>query len=108
MINDKNRYRGSLLAQSILKEKVTRTVTKDEMLETVNLDYRRLIIIQLVSIAFGGRAKTTEGMVVLGKLPDGIFTLLRFNDEGGQLTHISESEALWLTLELAPEKMDCI
>lgn len=56
MINDKNRYRGSLLAQSILKEKVTRMVTKDEMLETVNLDYRRLIIIQLVSIAFGGMA----------------------------------------------------
>lgn len=56
MINDKNRYRGSLLAQSILKEKVTRTVTEDEMLETVNLDYRRLIIIQLVSIAFGGMA----------------------------------------------------
>ncbi|MFS1664487.1 hypothetical protein [Streptococcus sp. zg-JUN1979] len=54
------------------------------------------------------RAKTTEGMVVLGKLPNGIFTLLRFNDEGGRLTHISESEALWLTLELAPEKMDCI
>ncbi|MCC9678889.1 MULTISPECIES: hypothetical protein [Streptococcus] len=54
------------------------------------------------------RAKTTEGMVVLGKLPDGIFTLLRFNDEGGKLTHISESEALWLTLELAPEKMNCI
>lgn len=53
-------------------------------------------------------SKTTEGMVVLGKLPDGIFTLLRFNDEGGRLTHISENEALWLTLELAPEKMDCI
>ncbi|WP_438835858.1 hypothetical protein [Streptococcus pluranimalium] len=54
------------------------------------------------------RAQTTEGMVVLGKLPDGIFTLHRFNDEGGRLTHISESEALWLTLELAPEKMNCI
>ncbi|MFC3928824.1 hypothetical protein ACVR05_04605 [Streptococcus caprae] len=54
------------------------------------------------------RVETTEGMVVLGKLPDGTFTLLRFNDEGGKLTHISESEALWLTLELAPEKMDCI
>lgn len=54
------------------------------------------------------RAKTSENMVVLGKLPDGIFTLLRFNDEGGRLTHISESEALWLTLELAPDKMDCI
>ncbi|AUW97157.1 hypothetical protein [Streptococcus pluranimalium] len=54
------------------------------------------------------RAKTTEGMVILGKLSDDIFTLLRFNDEGGKLTHISESEALWLTLELAPEKMDCI
>ena len=39
---------------------------------------------------------------------DGIFTLLRFNDEGAKLTHISESEALWLTLELAPEKMNCI
>ena len=47
-------------------------------------------------------------MVILGKLSDDIFTLLRFNDEGGKLTHISESEALWLTLELAPEKMDCI
>ena len=46
------------------------------------------------------RAKTTEGMVVLGKLPDGTFTLHRFNDE--------ESEALWLTLDLAPEKMNCI
>ncbi|HEM6243848.1 hypothetical protein [Streptococcus suis] len=54
------------------------------------------------------RSQTTEGMVVLGKLPDGIFTLLRFNDEGGRLTHISESEALWLTLELVPEKMDYI
>ncbi|MDG3136242.1 hypothetical protein [Streptococcus suis] len=40
------------------------------------------------------RAKTSENMVVLGKLPDGIFTLLRFYDEGGRLTHISESEAL--------------
>lgn len=54
------------------------------------------------------RAKTTEDMVVLGRLPDGTFTLLCFNDEGGRLTHISESEALWLTLELAPEKMNCI
>ena len=35
------------------------------------------------------RAKTTEGMVILGKLSDDIFTLLRFNDEGGKLTHIS-------------------
>lgn len=25
------------------------------------------------------RIKTTEGMVVLGRLPDGIFTLHRFN-----------------------------
>lgn len=54
------------------------------------------------------RVKTTEDMVVLGKLSDGIFTLLHFNDKGGKLTHISESEALWLTLELAPEKLDCI
>ncbi|HEM3641199.1 TPA: hypothetical protein U1C36_000275 [Streptococcus suis] len=54
------------------------------------------------------RAKTSEDMVVLGKLPEGIFTLHRFNDEGGHLTHISENEALWLTLELAPDKMDCI
>lgn len=29
------------------------------------------------------RAKTNEGMVVLGKIPDGTFTLHRFNDEGG-------------------------
>lgn len=28
------------------------------------------------------RVKTTEDMVVLGKLPDGIFTLLHFNDKG--------------------------
>lgn len=54
------------------------------------------------------RAKTTEDMVVLGKLPDGTFTLHRFNDERGKLVHISESEALWLTLELVPEKMNCI
>ncbi|AUA18424.1 hypothetical protein [Streptococcus suis] len=54
------------------------------------------------------RAKTEEGMVVLGRLLDGTFTLFRFNDEGGRLTHISENEALWLTLELVPEKMDCI
>ncbi|MCQ9212377.1 MULTISPECIES: hypothetical protein [unclassified Streptococcus] len=54
------------------------------------------------------RAKTTENMVVLGRHPDGTFTLLRFNDEGGRLIHISKEEALWLSLELAPEKMDCI
>lgn len=35
-------------------------------------------------------------------------TAFQFNDEGGKLTHISESEALWLTLDLAPEKMNCI
>lgn len=34
------------------------------------------------------RTRTNEGMVVLGKLSDGTFTLHRFNDEGGQLTHI--------------------
>ncbi|OHX26178.1 hypothetical protein BKX95_11880 [Streptococcus iniae] len=56
MINDKKDYQGSLLAQSILKEKVTRTVTEEEMLETINPDYRRLMIIQRVSIAFGGMA----------------------------------------------------
>ena len=54
------------------------------------------------------RAKTNEGMVVLGKLSDGTFTLHRFNVEGGQLTHISHDEALWLTLDLAPEKLGCI
>ncbi|EHE05569.1 hypothetical protein SPAR49_2318 [Streptococcus pneumoniae GA17328] len=47
-------------------------------------------------------------MVVLGKLSDGTFTLHRFNDEGGQLTHISHDEALWLTLDLAPEKLGCV
>lgn len=47
-------------------------------------------------------------MVVLGKLSDGTFTLHHFNDEGGQLTHISHDEALWLTLDLAPEKLGCI
>lgn len=54
------------------------------------------------------RTRTNEGMVVLGKLLDGTFTLHSFNDEGGQLTHISHDEALWLTLDLAPEKIGCI
>lgn len=54
------------------------------------------------------RARTNEGMVVLGKLSDGTFTLHCFNDEGGQLTHIPHDEALWLTLDLAPEKLGCI
>ena len=54
------------------------------------------------------RTRTNEGMVVLEKLSDGTFTLHRFNDEGGQLTHISHDEALWLTLDLAPEKLGCI
>ena len=54
------------------------------------------------------RTRTNEGMVVLGTLSDGTFTLHRFNDEGGQLTHISHDEALWLTLDLAPEKIGCI
>lgn len=54
------------------------------------------------------RARTNEGMVVLGKLSDGTLTLHRFNDEGGQLTHISHDEALWITLDLAPEKLGCV
>ncbi|HES4523746.1 TPA: hypothetical protein VOP19_001359 [Streptococcus pyogenes] len=54
------------------------------------------------------RARTNEGMVVLGKLSDGTLTLHRFNDEGGQLTHISYDEALWITLDLAPEKLGCV
>ena len=54
------------------------------------------------------RTRTNEGMVVLVKLSDGTFSLHRFNDEGGQLTHISHDEALWLTLDLAPEKLGCI
>lgn len=54
------------------------------------------------------RVKTIKEMVVLGKLSDGTFTLHRFNDEGGRLVHISKEEALWLSLELAPEKMNCI
>ena len=37
------------------------------------------------------RTRTNEGM-----------------DEGGRLTHISQDEALWLTLDLAPEKLGCI
>ena len=51
------------------------------------------------------RARTNEGMVVLGKIPDGTFTLHRFNDEGGNIIHVSKEEALWLTLELAPERL---
>ena len=54
------------------------------------------------------RAKTNEGMVVLGKIPDGTFTLHRFNDEGGTITHVSKEKALWLTLELAPERLNYI
>lgn len=54
------------------------------------------------------RVNTFENMVVLGRHSDGIFSLHRFNDEGGKLTYISENEALWLTLEFAPEKMNCI
>lgn len=55
------------------------------------------------------RVRTIEGMVTLGKQRGSdCYSLHRFSDEGGYLTHISESEALWLTLELAPEKMDLI
>lgn len=52
------------------------------------------------------RAKTPEGVVALGRhVGEEPYYLLRFHDEGGHLTYISESEALWLTLEFAPEKM---
>lgn len=55
------------------------------------------------------RAKTPEGVVALGRhVGEDLYYLLQFHDEGGSLTYISESEALWLTLELAPEKMSCI
>lgn len=55
------------------------------------------------------RAKTPEGMVALGRhVGEEPYYLLRFHDEGGRLTYISESEALWLTLKLAPEKISCI
>ena len=55
------------------------------------------------------RAKTPEGVVALGRhVGEDPYYLLQFHDEGGSLTYISESEALSLTLELAPEKMSCI
>ena len=55
------------------------------------------------------RAKTPEGVVALGRhVGEEPYYLLRFHDEGGHLTYISESEPLWLTLEFAPEKMSCI
>lgn len=54
MINDKNRYRGSLLAQKILKDQLEKKIPKETMLSEVNPHYRRLEIIQLVSILFGG------------------------------------------------------
>ena len=55
------------------------------------------------------RAKTPEGVVALGRhVGEEPYYLLRFHDEGGQLTYISESEPLWLTREFAPEKMSCI
>lgn len=54
-------------------------------------------------------AKTPEGMVALGRhVGEEPYYLLRFHDEGGRLTYISESEALWLILKFAPEKMSCI
>ena len=55
------------------------------------------------------RAKTPEGMVALGRhIGEKAYYLHCFHDDGGRLTYVSESEALWLTLELAPEKMSCI
>ena len=55
------------------------------------------------------RAKTPEGVVALGRhVGEEPYYLLRFHDEGGHLTYISESEPLWLTLEFAQEKMSCI
>lgn len=55
------------------------------------------------------RAKAPEGMVALGRhIGEKPYYLHCFHDDGGRLTYVSESEALWLTLELAPEKMSCI
>ena len=55
------------------------------------------------------RAKTPEGMVALGShVGEEPYYLHRFHGDGGRLIYVSESEALWLTLELAPEKMSCI
>ena len=55
------------------------------------------------------RAKTPEGMVALGRhVGEEPYYLLRFHDEVARLTYISESEALWLTLKLSPEKISCI
>ena len=55
------------------------------------------------------RVKTKEGMVTLGKNPDNdFFSKHRFDDEGGEFTHISRDEAQWLTLELIPEMLGSI
>ena len=50
------------------------------------------------------RAKTPEGVVALGRhVGEDPYYLLQFHDEGGSLTYISESAAVGLTLERAPE-----
>ncbi|GEE06304.1 UNVERIFIED_CONTAM: hypothetical protein KB573_01500 [Streptococcus canis] len=47
-------YKGSLLAQKILNKKLEKTILKEDLLRQINPHYRRLEIVQLVSIIFGG------------------------------------------------------
>lgn len=47
-------YRGSLLAQKILKDQLEKKIPKETMLSEVNPHYRRLEIVQLVFIMIGG------------------------------------------------------
>lgn len=55
------------------------------------------------------RVRTSNEMIVLGRLNNSdCFSLFRFNTDGGNLIHISKEEALWLTMEFIPEKLDLI
>lgn len=50
----KRRYRGSLLAQSILQEEQEKTTRKEEMLSATNFHYRRLEYLQALVLLWGG------------------------------------------------------
>lgn len=49
---NKRLYKGSLLAQKILLDKVEKTHSKEDMLYAVNYHYRLLLIVQVLAIFF--------------------------------------------------------
>ncbi|MDV6000861.1 hypothetical protein KB565_03290 [Streptococcus canis] len=55
------------------------------------------------------RVQTSDEMIVLRKcLKAECYSLFKFNDEMGHSTCITKEEALWLTLEFVPEKLELI